>query len=168
MATSTKTSHRYPYPVTTVAAVMVASEYLRARLAEVGGEHSELVSCEQDPSGTTTIVQRHGIPSTKIPSFVRALVPGRIAIERTETWRRHGEDAAATVRATVSGTPGVIEGSLDLAPSGTTNCVLTVTMRVTVPLPIVGRRVETFVVEQLVGLLDKEHEFTVEWLATHQ
>jgi hypothetical protein len=168
MATSNKTSHTYSYPVTTVAAVMVDPEYLRARLAEVGGEDSELVSCERDSSDTTTIVQRQGIPSAKVPSFVRALVPGKIAIERNETWRPHGEGAAGMVDATVSGTPGVIEVSLDLAPSGPNNCVLTVTLRVTVPLPIVGQRVEKFVVEQLAGLLDKEHEFTVEWLAAHQ
>lgn len=170
MATSTQISHSYPYPAATVAAVLVDVEFLRARLAKVGGEHAELVSYEHDAAtGDTTIVTRQGIPARHLPSFVPALVPGQIVIKRTETWRPRGDGAACVVNATVSGAPATITGSLDLAttppPQG---CVLAATLTVAVSLPIVGRKLEHVVVEQLVRLLSKEHEFTMEWLSSHR
>jgi hypothetical protein len=168
MATSTETVHSYPYPVTTVAAVLVDPDYLSARLAAIGGEQAALLSHKHDAKDNIVIVQRQGIPTKHLPSFVRAIVPGDIVIERAETWRTHGEGATCVVKATVSGAPATIEGSLDLEPDGPESCTLATLLNVRVSVPIVGGKVEKVVIEQLLRLLDKEHKFAIEWLSAHR
>ncbi|MFB9905170.1 DUF2505 domain-containing protein [Allokutzneria oryzae] len=163
MATSTETSHEFPFPAPALLAALTDAEYLRARLAAVGGAKAELVSHETTVGGESKAVLKQGVPSDKLPSFVRSLINGDLVIERTERWRQAGEGAVGTVVASVPGAPASINCSLQLRPSAM-GAELLSALEVRVSLPFVGGKVEKAIVEQIGRLLDAENTFTLSWL----
>ncbi|GAA4001703.1 DUF2505 domain-containing protein [Allokutzneria multivorans] len=162
MATSTETSHEFPFPAPALLAALTDADYLRARLAAVGGGKAELLSHEST-DGESKAVLKQGVPADKLPSFVRTLINGDLVIERTERWRAAGEGAVGTVVASVPGAPASINCSLQLRPSGTGSQLLS-SLEVRVSLPFVGGKVEKAIVEQIGKLLDAENTFTLSWL----
>ncbi|HEY8371838.1 MAG TPA: DUF2505 domain-containing protein [Pseudonocardiaceae bacterium] len=168
MATDIRATHEYPHPATEVASALVDRAYLEARLAELGGLDAALVTHEITADGNGRVVLRQGIPSDRLPSFVRTLVPGHLVIEREETWQRDGETARGAVHATVPGAPATIGGTMEIAPAGPDACRSEVRLRVEVSIPFIGGKVEKVIIDQLRRLLTAENEFTTDWLAQNQ
>lgn len=138
--------------------VLTDPAFLQDRLDAVGGSRGELVSREQDEH-ITTVVLRHTVPAGTLPSFVRAVLPGDLAINRTERWNGSG----CRVHSVVEGAPGEITGEmwLDPDPAG---CVLSMQLEAKVSLPLIGGKVEKTITENVARLLATEYEFTIQWL----
>lgn len=142
-------------------------EFLRARLAALGGKGAELLDHRSGPDGVEYHL-RHGVEAHELPSAVRTLMRGDLTIDRVETWRPDGvEGYVGTVRVTIPGMPGEVSGGMtlvDLDPGSER----VVDGSVRIPIPLVGGKVEDSVGGQISALLDAEHEFTEKWLDTHQ
>lgn len=157
--------HPYPVPGPRLVALFTDPEFLRAKLDAVGGPGARLLAVRAGEAtagtanGAVTVELRQAVPAAALPSVARSLVPGDLAIERTERWTPRG----GTVHATVAGAPGEITGQwlLDPAPDG---CVLAGRLAVTIGVPLVGGRLERAVLDGLAQLLDTEHRFTLRWL----
>src|SRR3712207_4516534 len=89
----------------TVRAVLVDPEYLRARLAELGGKDAELVTHDVTDDGAH-LVLRQGVPVEFLPSVVRRFTGDDLVLDRSERWRGNHADVEVTVR----GLPGSITG----------------------------------------------------------
>jgi hypothetical protein len=153
--------HRATAPVAAdeLAAVMLDADYLRARLAELGGPGAELL---EHGDGRYRI--RHGVDESVLPQLVRNLVGGPLVIERTESLRRTGENAwSGRTDVAIPGTPASATGSMSVT-GGPASSVFAVEATVTVAVPFLGGRIETTIAEQVKQLLDAETTFTLEWL----
>ncbi len=162
MSNQVELRHTYPEPPERIREVLTDPEFLRARLAEVGGPRAELVSRECDEAGAVTIVQRQSVPAESLPTFAKSLFPGDVTIERTETWTGPG---GGPVNAIVKGTPAKITGTMALTPrphSGGTTFTLRIDTKV--PIPLFSIAVENLINENITRMLEREHEFTTEWL----
>src|SRR5918998_6236924 len=80
-------SHSPPHAVDEVAAVMLDEEFLRARLAKLGGPGAALLEHHLDDGGGRYRL-RQGVDRAMLPSFVSSLVSGNLVIERSEALRR--------------------------------------------------------------------------------
>jgi hypothetical protein len=98
--------------------------------------------------------------SAGLPSFVTKIVGNEIHIVRVERW--HGDDA--DIEFSTPGRPGEITGRSTLAEVGG-RTLHTVTMDVSVRVPLVGGKIEGVVAAMLAKAYDKEHATGVEWLA---
>ncbi|MGH3438161.1 MAG: DUF2505 domain-containing protein [Sciscionella sp.] len=149
-----------------VYSALVDREYLRDRLAVLGGKSAAVLSHEATPEAASYRL-RHGVDAKNLPSPVRAILPGDLTIERAESWRKASDGAyQGTVHVTIPGMPGDLKGTLRLgAASG--GSVMVVDGSVSVPIPLFGGKVEDSVGGHLIALLEAEHEFTVKWLAEH-
>ena len=96
-----------------------------------------------------------------VPSFAAKFVGEEIRILQVERWTAVDH---ADVEVTIPGKPGEMQGTADLAGSGG-GTVETVDMEVTVRLPLIGGKIESFIADMLTKALDAEHRAGVEWLA---
>jgi Protein of unknown function (DUF2505) len=150
-----------------VLAAMTDAEYLRQRLAEIGGERSALVSHTID-GGTSKAVMRQGIDARHLPGVVQRIAPGGVLIERTEIWQLAGEAPfSGTITATVDGMPGTLRATSGLRAVNTEQSELSISGSVRVSIPLVGGKVEEVIADQLGRLIDAEAQFTNRWLSDH-
>jgi hypothetical protein len=148
-----------PHSAEKVFDALVDETYLRDRLAEIGGTNAELVMF------TTTAVRtsyqlRQGVPAEHLPSMAKSLLGGDLVIQRIENWAA----LAGTVEVTLGGVPGRLDGAFTITDNGS-GSKLTLTGEVKVSIPLMGGKLEKLIAEQVAVLLDKESEFTSEWLA---
>jgi hypothetical protein len=157
----------YPFDVGRVFATLADPDYLRARLAEVGGPDSELLEHSRDGDEVRYRL-RFVLERDVLPALVQSLVGGRLAIERTETLRPDGDGYRGTVEVAVPGAPVGADGWMDLRPTaGSTSSDFTVHADLSVRVPLIGGRIEGGVVDQVRELLTMEGGFTRKWLAAH-
>ncbi|RKT57936.1 DUF2505 domain-containing protein [Saccharothrix australiensis] len=149
-------------PASDVYSALVDDAYLRDRLAALGGVGAELVAFNRTDT-TTSYQLRQGIPAEKLPSVARGVLGGDLLIDRAESWTEAGY--AGTVEVTLGGVPGRLDGTITLADAAGGGSELTLVGQVKVGIPLVGGKLESLIVEQVAVLLDKEAEFTTEWLA---
>ncbi|OLT10756.1 hypothetical protein BJF78_05630 [Pseudonocardia sp. CNS-139] len=155
------------HPAADVYAAMVDPEYLRARLAQIGGPGAGLLEHTADADGARYRL-RHGLDPEALPAVVRGVLPGDVVIERAESWKREGPGRyTGDVTVTIPGAPGSAAGVMRLndLPAGSE---LDIRVDVTVKVPLVGGLIEGSVGNHVTGLLASEAEFTQRWLAQRQ
>lgn len=149
------------WPVQDVFTALVDESYLRDRLAVLGGTDARLVSYDA-ADGRTSYQLKQGVSAEHLPSVAKGLLGGDLVIHRAEVWT--GAGTTGTVEVTINGVPGKLDGTLVLADHAGGSS-LTLTGQVKVSIPLMGGKLETMIAEQVAKLLDKENEFTTEWLA---
>ncbi|MGW6935144.1 DUF2505 domain-containing protein [Lentzea sp. NPDC054927] len=148
-----------PHSAEKVFGAMVDETYLRDRLAAIGGTNAELVTFTS-VDGKTSYQLKQGVPAEHLPSVAKSLLGGDLVIQRVENWAA----GAGTVEVTLVGVPGRLDGSFTVTDNGS-GSKLTLAGEVKVSIPLVGGKLEKVIAEQVAVLLDKESEFTSEWLA---
>jgi hypothetical protein len=156
---------QWAFPADAVHAVMTDAEFLRARLAQMGGPGAALVEHTADEAGVRFTI-RHGLAGEDLPAMVRGMLPDPLIIERTENWQRvdaggYGGETSVTIRSTPASAAGAMR-LRDVAEGGSE---FLVRATVTVNVPLFGARVEAIVAEQVQNLLAAEAKFTEGWLA---
>jgi hypothetical protein len=153
---------RFVSDAAAVYAVLCSQEFLRARLAALGGEQSSL-ECYDQSGGEVRHHSRHGIPAEVLPPAVRTLSGGSLTVDRRESWRVAGGEYLGEVGISIPGVPGELGGTQrivhlepgsDLVAQGT----------ISVPVPVLGGKIEESVLGYITELLDAEYEFTRDWL----
>jgi hypothetical protein len=157
----------WPYPADEVYATMTDPEYLRARLARIGGPGAALLEHHSDADGVRYRL-RHGLDAQDMPAAIRTVMPGNITIERAESWKKKGPgryDATATV--TIHNTPASAAGDMRLHEANPGSELL-LRLDISVKVPLIGGRIEDVVVGRIGELFDLETQFTREWLEQRQ
>ncbi|MEV0699030.1 DUF2505 domain-containing protein [Saccharopolyspora sp. NPDC050389] len=157
----------YEWPAALVFAVLIDPGYLRERLRVLGGDN-ELLEHEATENGVWFRI-RQGVRAEVIPSVARTVVGGDLAIDRAEEWSREADGGfAGEVTAGALVMPRSITAVQRLRdlPAGA-GCEFVVEGDVKVAIPLLGGKLEDLFAREVRGLLEAEHEFTVEWLSEH-
>jgi hypothetical protein len=146
--------------------VMADPDYLRARLAKLGGPGAALLEHSVDGDGVRYRL-RQGLDHAVLPPLVQSLVGDDLVIERDETVHPHPAGYRGDVGVRVPGTPVSASGAMGLRdlPEGSE---FMVRAEVVVRVPIMGGKLETMIAEQVLRLLAVETEFTRDWLTARQ
>jgi hypothetical protein len=67
------------------------------------------------------------------------------------------------VHSVVDGAPGTITGTMRLDPDPA-GSVLSMRLEATVPIPLIGSKVEKSIINGVSRLMDSEYDFTMRWL----
>jgi hypothetical protein len=152
------------YSAERVFTTMVDADFLRERLAKIGGKDAALLEQTAD-ADSARFRLRQALDSRDLPSVVRNLLSGDIVIERTETWTRSG---AGTYRGgaqvMIKGTPASATGTMSLQDVGA-GSELVVRTDVTVQVPIIGGKIESVVADKVKELLAVETDFMIQHIA---
>jgi hypothetical protein len=149
------------WPVQDVFKALVDERYLRDRLTVLGGRDARLETFGST-NGKTSYQLKQGVPAEHLPSIAKGLLGGDLVIHRAEVWTEAG--STGSVEVTLNGVPGRLDGTFVLVEHAG-GSRLTLTGQVKVSIPLMGGKLETMIAEQVAELLDKENEFTTEWLA---
>ena len=160
---SSQIDYRYSttVPAAALYGALVDEEYLRARLAELGGREASIVSYRSDANGAQFLL-RHELDVEGLPPAVASLLAGRLVLERTENWTS-GRTGTVEVRVIGAPVPATATGRLAVAEIGT-GSEFQVHADLSVSLPLFGARIEEIVAEKVRELLELEARFTTRWL----
>lgn len=139
--------------------------YWQARLADSGVDEARLDSLTLGNGGGVDVVTTQVLLPSRLPGFVSQFHRGNLEIRRAENWTPLADGrATAAITGGIAGAPVSVTGGADLSSTDTGARMAFVT-KVTVRVPLVGGKLETFIGDQLVELLNAEQRFTTRWLA---
>ncbi|MCX2933260.1 DUF2505 domain-containing protein [Mycobacterium sp. CVI_P3] len=129
---------------------------------------SEMTRFHSDDSGTD-IVFTHTVSRRDMPSLVAAVVPLRLTITREQHFDPFDpatNSADGHYRALVPAAPLNFDGTYVLQQT-TDGSELRLRSLCKVNVPLVGGKIEQWVLDGLRGLFDSERDFTRDWIAGH-
>lgn len=139
--------------------------YWLARLAGSGADEAILERMDVQSDGRVEVVTTQVLRADRLPGVVSQFHRGDLAIRREETWTPVQDSRSlAAVAGSISGAPVSLTGEAVLAGLETFSR-LDFRATVEVRIPLVGRKLETFIGNQLIELLTAEQRFTTRWIA---
>lgn len=142
--------------------------YWEARLADSGADEAILDVFRVGHDGGVDVVTTQVLRADRLPGIIHQFHRGDLHIRRAETWTGVADDAAeATVASSIEHAPVSLNGEARLLPRGQSS-QLAFTATVEVRIPLVGRKMETFIGTQLMNLLTNEQRFTTRWIAENR
>lgn len=116
-------------------------------------------------SGADTIVKvTREMASDDVPDIARKFVGGTLTVVQTETWHAAAADGsrAADVAGEITNTPVSLKGTASITPGGAQS-TQGIVLDVKVAVPLIGKKIEPFVVDAIRKGLVKEHELGQDW-----
>jgi hypothetical protein len=120
---------------------------------------------EVKESGGDTIVRvRREMPSDNVPDIARKFVGQTLTVVQTETWHPAKPDGSrdADVTGEISNTPVTLKGKAGITATGS-GAVQSIDLDIKVAVPLIGKKIEPFVVDAIRAGLQKEHELGRDW-----
>ena len=136
-------SHEFSASVERLYELLTDPDFLVER-STVLGEDCE---AEVEKHDDETIIKLKRVVTRDLPAFLAKMFNPQQTINMTETWRPDGEGWEGDFTMTVEGQPVTIGGSFTLKPSKK-GCVYTVSHTCKAKIPLVGGKVEKFVLGQ--------------------
>ncbi|TDO47690.1 uncharacterized protein DUF2505 [Kribbella sp. VKM Ac-2571] len=116
-------------------------------------------------SGTDTVVRvSRKMEATDIPDMARKFVGETLTVVQTETWHAAAADGSRTadVAGEIANTPVTLKGTARIARDGA-QTVQAIDLDVKVAVPLIGKKMEPFVVDAIRSGLQKEHDLGHDW-----
>ena len=116
-------------------------------------------------SGADTIVRvQREMPSDDVPDIARKFVGQTLTVVQTETWHPANADGSrdADVQGEIANTPVTLKGTARITLSGS-ETVQSIDLDVRVAVPLIGKKIEPFVVGAIRSGLQKEHDLGRDW-----
>ncbi len=140
-------------------------QYWLDRLAGSGSDEARLEALKTGPDGSVEVATVQILRADRLPAVVSQFHRGDLEIRRDESWTGLVEGRAiATVAGSIAGAPVALTGAAELEPVDASSR-LSLRATIDVDIPLVGRKLENFIGNQLLTLLIAEQRFTTAWIA---
>ncbi|GAA3120849.1 DUF2505 domain-containing protein [Kribbella aluminosa] len=116
-------------------------------------------------SGNDTVIRvSRKMEAKDIPDMARKFVGETLTVVQTETWHPAAADGSRTadVSGEISNTPVTLKGTARIAANGAQS-IQAIDLDIKVAVPLIGRKMEPFVVDAIRNGLQKEHDLGHEW-----
>ena len=154
MTARLQVSHAFDRDVETVFAALSGPDWAPARAAAFS-DGSRTVQHEVAADGSVLLVVSRDLPEGG-PGFLTRFLPKDGRAEQADSWGPAVDGGrAGTWRAQITGTPARVTGTMRLEPTPTGTRYV-VDGEVTVPLPLVGGRAESFLADMIGRLSARE------------
>jgi hypothetical protein len=155
----------YAGTVAQIHAAFCDEQYWLARLAASGADEWTLESFRVGSDGGVDVVTTQVLRAQRLPGVVHQFHHGDLEIRRAETWTGVSDGAAqAAVASSIVRAPVALNGDASLSPVAE-GARLAFQATVEVRIPLVGGKMEKFIGNQLITLLNDEQQFTTRWIA---
>ena len=155
----------YEGTVEQVHAAFCDRQYWLARLEASGADDWTLNGFHLGGDGGVDVVTIQVLHANRLPGVVHQFHRGDLEIRRAETWTGVSDGAAqAAVASSIVRAPVALNGGASLSPVAD-GARLAFQATVEVRIPLVGGKMEKFIGNQLIALLNDEQQFTTRWIA---
>ena len=162
MSTTVEASHEYDHPIETVISAFRDPDFYIEKFEGVGARNVEVLASSDD-EGVFTIETQREVP-LEVPSALKAFLGSWTTVLQNEEWVEGEDDTYLNeIQINSEGVPAVISGSMTLIPTDD-GCVNEVVMEIDCAIPLVGRKLESFVAHSTEEQLEAEYEFIQEYL----
>ena len=160
MATRIVHELTYEAPLADVAA-MLADPAFRKEVCVNQRATRHAVSIDGVQGDPMKVLIEYAQPTDRVPGFAQKFVGGEVEIRQAETWTTAEQ---GDIHVTIPGKPGEMTGTAVLIEKdGVT--IETVTLDITVKIPLVAGKIETLIGKILGSALRAENRTGVAWLA---
>lgn len=142
--------------VETVFNLMTDPDFLVERSTALGELSAD---CEVEDFDDETIVSMTRQVRRELPSVLAKMFNPVQTMQMKEIWRRDGDDWTGEYSITVQGQPVTISATFSLTASGG-GCLYTIEHRCRATIPLVGGKVEKFVLAQAIAGAEDELAYT--------
>ena len=142
---------------------IVTDKTFREQACEKTKALSYDVNVNQSGGDTVVRVSRE-MEAKDIPDMAKKFVGATLTVVQTETWHPAAADGSrkADVSGEIANTPVTLKGTASITPNGS-QTVQAIDLDVKVAVPLIGRKMEPFVVDAIRNGLQKEHDLGREW-----
>lgn len=154
MSKRVRNEHEGPGDVEAVLAVLTSEDFA-ARKAERFGDDSRIVRRDETPDGGVTVVVSRELPAG-VPGFLQRFLPKDGRVVETHVWGPAQDGVRrGTWSADIAGAPASLGGTMSLTPTPS-GCRHVIDGEVSVKIPLVGGKAESFIAEKVQELAAKE------------
>lgn len=150
-------THHFNHDADDVFALMTDAETLVARCTELGEKNIE---CSVDEQGRKTFVNLSRTVKRDLPKVLAAMFSAENTIRMKEQWETIGSTYMGSYAAEVVGQPVSLSAKFKLKPSADGGCDYSIDYQCKAGIPIVGKKIEEFIISQTAGGLEQE----INWL----
>jgi hypothetical protein len=156
--------HHYDRSVDDVLALLIDPDFLKRR-AEGVGEKNVVVRIDRDGGRMTIRLERD--VERSLPGFMKKLFNPTNHLIDVQTWDTSGEVKTSDWTVEVVGQKRVqIRGRLSLAPAASGGCDHTEAFTAAVSIPLVGGRIEKYVLGETESSIRQQFDFTTRELGS--
>lgn len=150
--------YRYPVSAKQLYQKLTDPAFLQAKYESVGSRKVDIGQCGPEDD-VFRIEWTREVPSNP-PAFAKKFLAEWNRLQEVMEWRSeaHGR-VRGSYEAQVAGFPGKLQGEFDLVPDGKA-CIERISMRAVVSIPLLGKRIASFVEEDARRSLDAEDAYT--------
>lgn len=150
----------YPYEAEDIANLLMDPDYLKQRAKAVGEKN---VTTKTFTKGDKTIVKRHLEKELDLPQFLKRLFNPLQVVEITEEWQSTGLNFVGKAVYDAGVLPVSMETET-IVQDTEEGCAVSIHFFIKVNMPIIGKRVEKFIVSNFVAGADKAFGFLADYL----
>lgn len=150
-------SHHFSHDADVVFAAMTNSEWLIQRCTEMGEKN---ITCSVAENGRKTTVQLTRTVKRDLPKVLAAMFSAENTLHMNEQWEVVGSTYMGTYSAAVEGQPVNLSARFKLKPAADGGCDYSIDYQCKAAIPLVGKKVEEFIISQTAGGLEQE----IRWL----
>ena len=128
-----------------VFALLCDEGYLSDRCLALG----ELAAkCRVKERGAEVEITMNRRVQRKLPAFLARIFDTTQTVQLVERWKKTGKERSGSYVLTVAGQPVTVSAALSLKPAGRGGCTYTVTHAAKANIPLIGRKIEQFILDQ--------------------
>jgi hypothetical protein len=156
MSKRVRNEHEGPGEVEAVLAVLTSEDFA-ARKAERFRDDSRIVRRDENADGGVTVVVSRELPAG-VPGFLQRFLPKDGRVVETHVWSPPQDGARrGTWSVDIAGAPASLGGTMSLTPTAV-GCRHVIEGEVSVKVPLVGGKAESFIADMVQQLAAKEAE----------
>jgi hypothetical protein len=148
--------HSFKADTDAVFALMTDADTLIARCKALGEKN---ISCSVEPNGRKTVVKLTRTVKRDLPKVLAAMFSAENTIKMHEQWEAIGSTYMGTYTAEVVGQPVSLSAKFKLKATDN-GCDYSIDYQCKASIPLVGKKIEEFIISQTAGGLEQE----IHWL----
>lgn len=149
--------HHFTQDTDDVFAAMTSADILEQRCKELGEKN---IQCSIEEQGRKTVVNLSRTVKRDLPKVLAAMFSAENTIKMKEQWEAIGSTYMGSYSAEVVGQPVALSAKFKLKPSADGGCDYSIDYQCKASIPLVGKKVEEFIISQTAGGLEQE----ISWL----
>ena len=150
-------THHFNQDADDVFAMMTSADLLKQRCTDLGEKN---IQCAVEENGRKTLVNLSRTVKRDLPKVLAAMFSAENTIKMKEQWETIGSTYMGSYAAEVVGQPVALSAKFKLKPAVDGGCDYSIDYQCEASIPLVGKKIEEFIISQTAGGLEQE----INWL----